>query len=185
MLTHSLAIIILVTTFFSCKKDSENPFLINAGQVGAISKNIRINQLDSIFSQDSLVRKTNGNSEFRSTEEIKVFEKDGTPLLTIAPLEEFDSTSTVGYIRVLDPRYETKKGLNINSTFKDVVENYSISRIENTINAAVVFLDEINAYITIDKAKLPANLRYDTDSTIMQSQIPDDATFKYFMIYWN
>ena len=105
--------------------------------------------------------------------------------MILEPLQEFDSTSTIGYIRVLDPRYKTKSGLSTQSTFKDIMEDYNISRIENTLNAAVVFLDEINAYITIDKKELPADLRYDTDSKIRASQIPDDAKIKYFMIYWD
>jgi hypothetical protein len=65
------------------------------------------------------------------------------------------------------------------------MKDYNISRIENTLNAAVVFLDEINAYITIDKKELPSDLRYDTDSKIRASQIPDEARIKYFMIYWD
>ena len=85
----------------------------------------------------------------------------------------------------MDPRYETKEGVSISSTFKDIVKNYNISRIENTLNAAVVFLDDINVYLTIDKKELPSNLRYDTDTRIRASQIPDEAKIKYFMIYWN
>ncbi|MFV8224877.1 hypothetical protein [Christiangramia aquimixticola] len=169
----------------SCNSENENPFLITSTRVGPLKKEIRINQLDSIFKNDSIVRQTSGPQDFRSTDEIKIFGEDGKALMTLEPLQEFDSTSTIGYIRILDPRFETKAGLNINSTFKEVMENYTISRIENTINSAVIFLDEINAYITIDKSQLPSNLRYDTDSKIMASQIPDDAKIKYFMIYWN
>lgn len=171
--------------FTSCTSDEENPFLITATQVGPLKKEIRINQLDSIFQNDSIVRQTSGPEQLRSTDEIKVYDKEGMALMSLEPLQEFDSTSTIGYIRILDDRYETKNGLSINSTFKDIQENYTISRIENTINSAVIFLDEINAYITIDKNQLPSNLRYDTDSKIMASQIPDDAKIKYFMIYWN
>lgn len=171
--------------FTACQNDEDDPFLITATQVGPIKKEMRINQLDSIFSNDSIVTQTSGNQELRSTEEIKIYEKGGTHLLTLEPLQEFDSTSTVGYIRIMDARYETKEGLTVESTFKDIVENYSISRIENTLNAAVVFLDDINVYITIEKSELPSNLRYDTSTRIRASQIPDDAPIKYFMIYWN
>lgn len=175
----------LSLSILSCGTDEENPFLITPTQVGPLKKEIRINQLDSIFEGDSIVRQTSGPEQLRSTDEIKVFDKDGQPLMSMEPLQDFDSTSTIGYIRILDPRYVTKHGVNIHSTFKDIVENYTISRIENTINSAVVFLDEINAYVTIDKNQLPTSLRYDTDSKIMASQIPDDAKIKYFMIHWN
>ncbi|MGY5848908.1 hypothetical protein [Salegentibacter sp. F14] len=180
-----LFISIIALSVISCQKDEDNPFLITANQVGPLKKDLRINQLDSIFPNDSIITQTSGGQQLRSTDEIKIFEKGGNPLLILEPLQEFDSTSTIGYIRVLDPRYKTKAGINTKSTFKDIVENYNISRIENTLNAAVVFLDEINAYITIDKQELPSNLRYDTDSRIRASQIPDEAKIKYFMIYWD
>jgi len=185
MYKKALIIIGLCGSLLSCTSDEKNPFLITPTQVGPLKKEIKINQLDSIFQGDSIVRQTSGPQEFRSTDEIKIFSEDGQALMSLEPLQEFDSTSTIGYIRILDPRYETKHGVNIQSTFKEIVENYTISRIENTINSAVVFLDEINAYITIDKNQLPTNLRYDTDSKIMASQIPDNAKIKYFMIYWN
>ena len=63
-------------------------------------------------------------------------------------------------------------------------KNYEISRIENTLNSAVVFIDELNLYLTIDKKDLPSSLRYDTDSRISASQIPDDAKIKYLMVSW-
>ena len=185
MYKKALLILGLCASITSCTSDEDNPYLITAQQVGALKKEIKINQLDSIFKNDSIVRQTSGPQEFRSTDEIKIFSQDGEALLSLEPLQEFDSTSTIGYIRILDPRYETKNGLSVHSTFKDIVENYNISRIENTINSAVIFIDEINAYITIDKNQLPTNLRYDTDSKIMASQIPDTAKIKYFMIYWN
>ncbi|MDT0689470.1 hypothetical protein RM549_06725 [Salegentibacter sp. F188] len=182
---NNLLLLLVSFLVFSCNNDENDPYLITPTQVGKIKKDTRINQLDSIFAEDSIIRQTSGPEQFRSTDEIRIFEKGGKSLMYLEPLQEFDSTSTIGYLRILDPRYETKEGLNISSTFKDIVENYNISRIENTLNAAVVFLDDINAYITIDKKELPSSLRYDTDTRIRASQIPDEAKIKYFMIYWN
>ncbi len=167
----------------SCGTDTD-PFLIDANRVGPLTKEIKINQLDSVFEKDSIVRNTTGQRFANATSDIEIFDKEGTPLLILEPVQQFDSTSTVGYIQILDPRYETAKGLNVNSTFGEVVEKYQISRIENTLNSAVVFLDELNLYLTIDKKELPSNLRFDTDTRITASQIPDNAKIKYFMISW-
>lgn len=185
MLKKSILIVAIAATIVSCQKDEDDPYLITANQVGALKKDVTINQLEAIFEDDSIVKQTSGPETLKSTDAIKVFDKEGKALLSLEPLQEFDSTSTIGYIQILDPRYKTKSGLNTESTFQDIQENFTISRIENTINAAVIFLDEINAYVTIDKKQLPADLRYDTDSKIMASQIPDNARIKYFMIYWN
>lgn len=173
------AVLILI----GCGSDSD-PFLIDNTRVGQLTKEVRIDQLDSIFEHDSIVRNIQGNEFLNSTNDIEIYDKDGSPLLILEPVQRFDSTSTVGYIQILDPKYETRKGLNVNSTFGDVVENYKISRIENTLNSAVVFIDELNLYLTIDKKELPEDLRYDTDSRILASQIPDSAKIKYFMISW-
>lgn len=181
--TNILGILALITLFFSCGNDSD-PFLIDSNRVGPLTREVKINQLDSLFPQDSIVRNTSESGLLSSTNDIEIYDKDGTPLLILEPVQQFDSTSTVGYIQILDARFETSKGLNIQSTFGDVVEGYSISRIENTLNSAVVFIDELSLYLTIDKKDLPASLRYDTDTRITASQIPDDAKIKYFMISW-
>lgn len=181
--TNILSLLAIITLLFSCGSDSD-PFLIDGNRVGPLTREARINQLDSIFSTDSIVRNTSESGLLNSTNDIEIYDKDGTPLLILEPVQQFDSTSTVGYIQILNSRFETSKGLNTQSTFGDVVEGYSISRIENTLNSAVVFLDELNLYLTIDKKDLPASLRYDTDTRITASQIPDDAKIKYFMISW-
>ena len=179
-----LSLLAFITiSLISCGRNSD-PFLIDSSRVGSLTKEIRINQLDSLFSEDSIVRKNSGEQFFNSTSEIEIFDKDGKPLLILEPIQQFDSTSTVGYIQIMDTRFQTAKGLNRASTFGDVVENYEISRIENTLNSAVVFIDELNLYLTIDKKELPSSLRYDTDSKISASQIPDDAKIKYLMVSW-
>lgn len=181
---RKIALFTLTALFLTaCGQDSD-PHLIQNNRVGALNREAQINQLDSIFENDSLVRKTSGERLLNAVTEIEVYDKDGTPLLILEPVQQFDSTSTVGYIQILDSRYETAKGLNVESTFGDVVEKYTISRIENTLNSAVVFIDELNLYLTIDKKELPSNLRYDTDTRITASQIPDDAKIKYLMVSW-
>lgn len=176
-------LVITIVFIIGCNRESD-PFLIDNTRVGQLTKEIRINQLDSIFPNDSIVRNTSGNEFLNATNNIEIYEKDGLPLLILEPVQQFDTTSTIGYIQILDPRYETLQGLNINSTFADVVEQYQISRIENTLNSAVIFIDELNLYLTIDKRELPSSLRYDTDTRITASQIPDNAKIKYFMISW-
>lgn len=174
---------LICLSLFACGND-DSPYLIDTNRVGPLTKEIKISELDSVFKNDSLVRNTSENRQLNTPNNIEVFDKDGTPLLILEPIQQFDSTSTVGYIQVLDPRFETAKGLSTESTFGDVVKHYSISRIENTLNSAVIFIDELNLYLTIDKKELPSTLRYDTDTRITASQIPDNAKIKYFMISW-
>ena len=85
----------------------------------------------------------------------------------------------------MDSRYRTSKNVTTLSTFKDIKDSYKINRIDNLINSINVNINEINAYFTIDKKELPANLRFDMKMVIEASQIPDDAKIKYFMLNWN
>jgi len=84
----------------------------------------------------------------------------------------------------MDSRYRTEKNVSLISTFKDIADNYTISRIDNLISSAVVSVNEINVSFTIDKNDLPANVRFDMDLKIEETHIPDDAKIKYFMINW-
>lgn len=180
---NCFSLFLLIITLASCGKDS-SPYLIDVNRVGPLTREIQINQLDSVFENDSIARSTSTSGSLATSKEIEIYDKDGSPLLILEPVQQFDSTSTIGYIQILDSRFETAKGLSIESTFGDVVKNYTISRIENTLNSAVVFIDELNLYLTIDKKDLPTSLRYDTDTRIHQSQIPDNAKIKYLMISW-
>lgn len=170
-------------SFISCNKE-ENPYVITKERVGVLTKQIQVNQLDSLYSQDSIAREVDTGEFSSNSNKIKVYDNSGEQLLLLEPVQAFDSTSTIGFIRVMDPRFATENGLNIESTFGDIVENYTISRIVNTLNSVVVFIDDLNVYITIDKEELPSELRYNNNSQIQASQIPNDATFKYFMIGW-
>lgn len=168
----------------SCSNESD-PFLIDQNSVGPLTSETQVRELDSIFTNDSVVNQVNQSQFSSRNNEIEIYDNSGSRLLLLEPVQAFDSTSTIGYIRVIDSRYKTSKGLGPQSTFGEIVENYNISRIENTLSAAVVFIDDLNLYITIDKKELPADLRYDTQKRIQASQIPDDAKFRYFMINWD
>lgn len=178
-----IALYIVCFSLTSCQKEEKDPFLISKTQVGFLTKETQVRQLDSIFKNDSLVVQ-NDKSMFNSGNKILVYDKNGTELLLLSPVQNFDSTSTIGRIQIMDPRFKTKTGLGPASTFKDIVANYHISRIESTLNAVVVFIDEINAYVTIEKSELPPALQKTPNQQLEAGQIPDDAKINYFWIGW-
>ena len=91
---------------------------------------------------------------------------------------------TIKTVQVFDERYTTEEGINLNSTYKDITEAYEISRIETLISSIVIFVDDINAYFTIDRDELPGELRFNMDAKVTGAEIPNDAKIKYFMIGW-
>lgn len=170
--------------FISCQNETKkDPFLLSADHVGFLTKKIQVRQLDSVFANDSIV-KEQGDGPFNNDTQILVYDKKGNELLVLDPVQNFDSTSTIANIEIRDERFKTDKGLSKASTFKDIQKNYKISRIENTLRTAVIFIDAINVYVSIDKKELSGDAVYNTDVKIEPTQIPDDAKIKHFWIGW-
>ncbi|MDJ0646624.1 MAG: hypothetical protein QNJ57_11635, partial [Flavobacteriaceae bacterium] len=80
-------------------------------------------------------------------------------------------------------RYETVKGLNLNSTFKDVIDNYTVNKVESTFSSAVLFVDELNVTIAIDKKDI--GVREFGIQKVRIDQIPDQAKIKYFTLWFD
>jgi hypothetical protein len=163
------------------KKDS---FTIQNGRIGPVTSKTSIQELDSIFANDSIVPLSNIKDALGTQGEVEIFDKDGSKLLRLSPDDERSPNAVINTVRIYDARYKTDKGLSIKSTFKDLKDNYEISGIQTSIDAVVLFIKDSDIFITIDKKQLPENLRYNPSITIETSQIPDNATFKYFMLAW-
>ncbi len=175
--------ILISSCLASCAK-KEDPFLIQKDQIGKLTKEITVQQLDSIFTNDSLIKRI-GEGDFVQAGDDKylIFEKGGKQLLTLTPRQQHDVNEKIKTIQIHDPRFKTTKGLTLKSTFKDIREQYKIKNIHNTLRNIVVTVDG-NEYFTIDKKELPEDLRYDINLNIEAIQIPDAAKIKYFMINW-
>jgi hypothetical protein len=176
----ALAATVLLT---GCETEKD-PFLISNGAIGVLSIDSKVSQLDSIYALDSVVYNQPDAGSFVSSEDIEIYDKEGNLLLILAPEMTANKSSYISNIQVIDNRFITDKGLNVNSTFKVIKDNYTIAAIESTLSSVVVFLKDSDIYVTIDKKELPENLRY-TKNKIETTQIPDGATFKYFMIGWD
>lgn len=177
----------LITLSFliiGCKKETD-PFLVSKQSIGLLTDSTQVKDLDLIYPNDSIVKPTEDNGFSSNENEIEIFEKGGKKLLVLELNKTQDSTAVISSVQIMDPRYKTEKNISTLSTFKDINDNYKISKITNLINSVVVFVDEIDASFTIDKKELPSDLRFDMSLTIEKIQIPDKAKMKYFFVYWN
>ncbi|WP_299314468.1 hypothetical protein [uncultured Aquimarina sp.] len=179
-------LLLICITLLSCKNDKkQDPFEISYNRIGKLTNTIKINQLDSIYASDSIVKMSKNSQYLSVSNTIEIYEKGGVKLLAIEPREENNPTSVIESVQIIDPRYKTVSGLSVDGVFKDIKDNYSITKISNTLSAAVIFVDSIQASITIDKKELPSELKFNTDKKIDASQIPDSATIKHFIINWD
>jgi len=180
---HLISIVIIGLLFVGCKK-SQDPFLVQKHNVGLLTDSTQVKDLDMIFASDSIVKFIGGDEFTGDISSIDIYETGGIKLLELTPSQALDSTAIIENIRIMDSRYRTEKNVTLISTFKDISDNYTISRIDNLISSVVISVNEINASFTIDKKELPANARFDMELKIEETQIPDDAKIKYFMINW-
>ena len=135
-----LSIIIITFLFTSCKKE-QNPFEISNQHIGLLTDSTQVKDLKRVYANDSIVKFIGGDEFTGNVNNIEIFEKDGKKLLTLTPKQSLDSTSTIAGIRILDARYKTNKNITVMSTFKDIKNNYKVSRISNLINSLVnIFL---------------------------------------------
>lgn len=181
MIKNILSIAILSLILTSCGNDTT--FTIGKDTVGPIDRDTPFSELKVLFANDSLVTE-NGTEEISSAKgDIIVYEKGGAKLLQLSP-SSYDEAKKVKFIQIFDERYKTANGISLNSTFKDIQDSYTISRIENLIATIVIFVEEGDEYFTIDKKHLSTNLMFDTDTKIEATQIPNEAPIKYLMIGW-
>ena len=178
-----VALLLLVSiAFLQCKE--ENNYTLAKNQVGKITSATQVYELKSIFKNDSLVSHL-GEGDFADAtfDEYLVYTKQDGHILTLIPKEQHDTTSTIENIQVFDKKYKTIKGLSLSSTFADIVNDYSVSKVESTFTTAVLFVDEINATIYIDKKEL--GIQEFGIQKINLEQIPDLAKIKALTMWFN
>lgn len=168
---------------WSCSKP-QNPFEIGKRHIGLLTDSTQIKDLKLIFPNDSIANVSKADGFSSRNSQIEVYNDKGDKLLTLSAATANDSTSTIKTVKIESKLYVTINNISKASTFKDIRDNYKISKIDNLIGNVVVSVKELNAAFTIDKAELPAELRFDNTQTIDVLQIPGKAKIKYFMLHW-
>lgn len=167
----------------ACSK-STDPFLITSNNVGNLTKDIQVKQLDSIFINDSIVKVYAENNPLSTYDQIEIYEKGGDKLLVLSVKKNNSPESKISNIHVFDERYKTDKGIHLKSTFKDVTDNYEISSIANTLSSLVISLKDTDVYLIIDKEVLSYDLRTQFGAKIEEYDIPQNAKIKFLMVGW-
>lgn len=168
--------------FFGCKEEVDTTFLITNNSVGKLDKISLARDLEIIYAQDSVVKDTAVINMANNSKKVRIYEKGGKHLLTLTPSS--DSIPTIENVKIEDSRFVTDKGIGLNSTFKDIKDNYAIRKIITSMNNVVILLKDSDMYFTIDKKELPSSLQYGASRNIEAVQIPDEAKIKYLMVGW-
>ena len=177
--------LMLLSLLISCSNSQK--FAIEKGKVGHLTTKTTIKELSEIFKNDSIVSNLSegalGDNYFQDDDEYLIYEKGGKHLLTIIPQEQLDSKSTIKSIQIYDPRYSTKTGISLESSFEDINLNNKITKVETSLSSATLFIDDLNVTISLDKEDL--GLKNFSTQKISIEQIPGLAKVKSFIVWFN
>ncbi|MCF6296746.1 MAG: hypothetical protein L3J08_01985 [Flavobacteriaceae bacterium] len=172
-----ITLLVLSLLFIQCNKKED--YKIEKNKIGEINKSTKIGELDDIFKNDSIVKLPLGSDKFKK---YKIYNKEGKHLLTIKPPAFGDTINAIESVQIYDQKYLTEKKISTASLFKDIVANYTINKIEPTFTSAMLFIDEINITIALDKRDLKLD-EFDMRK-ISQGQIPDNAKIKFITVWF-
>ncbi|PCH75670.1 MAG: hypothetical protein COB98_08580 [Flavobacteriaceae bacterium] len=181
--------IIAAILFVQC--NGNKSFEISKGQVGNIHAGTTVQELDALFASDSLVKILSegdlgdeASQYFAEDDQYFVFSKvEKKKLLEIEPVTQHDSLSTIKSIQIFDPRFKTVNGIGLHSTFEEINANCKINKVETTFTSAILFIDELNATIVIDKSEL--GIKDFSLQKVTLDQIPNLAKVKYFTVWFD
>ena len=173
-----IGLILLSILFVQCGQDKDT--MILKSQLGEITKDTSIEDLDKIFKNDS-VEKYPLKSDIKR--EYRVYGADGKMALSFLTRVQDDSIKGLELVKIYSDRYLTEKGISTKSSYKDVADNYSIDKIETSFSAAILFVDELNATVLLNKSDL--NLDEFDMREIRADQIPDEARINYISLWFD
>tara|TARA_R110002167_G_scaffold94258_25_gene251822 strand:- start:1422 stop:2003 length:582 start_codon:yes stop_codon:yes gene_type:complete len=180
---YSIPFLLLGLMLTHCEEQTDSTFLVTDTAIGKLEKGSLIRDIALIYANDSLVKDTTALNLGNMAKKLRVYEKGGKLLLTLSPSR--DSIPRVDNVRFEDPRFKTEAGININSTFKDIKNAYTIKKVLTSTNNLLILVKQTEVYFTISKEQLPSSLRYASSANIEAVQIPDNAKIKYMMLGWD
>ncbi len=178
-------IVALIIIFASCQNQN-NDYIIKNKQVGKITDTTTVAQMKDLYKNDSIVKKTEGESAFNAYDEYTIIDKKtNNVLLLVTPQRINDETSKISRVDVKSDLFKTQKGTNLHSDFGTFKKNHKIGKIEETFKYLLIFVDDLNATIDMSKDVLPLNARNDSSIKVDETMIPDDAKIKHFVVFLN
>ncbi len=177
-------VLIIALLMLSCSED--HPNIIAKNQLGSITADTHFDEIENLFTEDSVVYTNRGDAFGSLTENssqiIKVYDTSGQNILLINPLRITDSIVRVKNIRVLTDRFKTSNGIGLGSEFIDIKKHHDVSNIQSSLKSLIISLEDINALVSFDRSVLPGDVRFDIEADIKAVMIPDDAKVNRFWL---
>ena len=176
---------VAILMFVSCQTKT-NDFIIKNKQVGKLTDTTTVAQMKQLYKNDSIYKKTPGKTAFEPFDEYHLVDKKSKKeLLVIIPKKMNEEQSLLKRIEIKSPLFKTEKGVGLASSFGDFKKHHKIGHIDQTFKYIVVFIDDLNATISLSKDVLPLNAQHNPAIKIDATLIPDKAEIKDFIVFLN
>lgn len=180
--------------FCGCKPSVSEPennngnqeFLIASGQVGIIKKGMTIKDLYSLFSEDQIKKiKTKSELTADASDNFYVYDKQNRLLLIASPQTKNDEGSRITRLVIKDKRYQTAKGIGLQSNVGQVREAYENTDFIPSLDEIIMFVPEIDANFEINPRHLSSKVWNDSTGVIIADSIPNRTTVTTLAVFWN
>ena len=160
-------------------------FLITPDAVGPIKKGMTVKEVMDFLPKNQ-IKKVIGYGEFGDPEydDFEIYDGLGNHLLTITPYGKADLTREINRVLVLDDRFRTGSNIGLGSNYKDIKKAYPNLNASPDMDVVVLALDELNAWISINKKLLPSDWWDNENKQVLLNKIPLDANTNIFVIWW-
>ncbi|WP_152287303.1 hypothetical protein [Flavicella marina] len=164
-------------------------YTISKNRVGLVTNETTVEEVDALFENDSIVKNLSEGvlgykgSYTQADDYYYIYSKEGKHLLTLTPKEPLDSLSTFKVIEIHDELYTTEEGIGLGSTFEEINLLTNISKTESTFTKVVLYLDALNATMTLDKLDLGITTIQTND--VQLEQIPNLVKPTSFVVWFD
>lgn len=182
-----ISFLVFSISIVSCSNNKQ--FLIEKNRVGLVTSETKVMEIDALFENDSIVKRlSEGVLGYKgrytqSDDYYLIYSKEGKHLLTLTPKEPLDSLSTIRVIDIHDANYKTKEGIGLDSKFEEINLALNISKVESTFTKVVMYLDQLNATMTLNKTDLGINTIQTND--VQLEQIPNLIKPQTFVVWFD
>ncbi len=133
------------------------------------------------------IKKTVGHGEFAEDkyDDYQIYTHNKQHLFTLTPKQIGSTQQKINRVLINSPFFVTDKGIHNQSTYGDIKQAYTITKIEPTREHIVLVVDEINANFAIAKTKLDKGWWNEDNKMVNQDKIPNSAQVDSFILWWN
>lgn len=158
-------------------------FGIEKDKVGPFHRGMTLEDLYMSVPEEYIKKEVvQGEYEDEIYEDYEFYDDEGNLMLVFTPVQNGRMNAPIHTIVVKDKRYFLSGGVDLNSTYGQLVDKYNVDDYSPDMDVIVVSLDEIGASFSILKSELEED--WWGDNGIDPSKIPLSAKFNGLVIRW-